>query len=651
MLRPLIACILFVSLLAPPMAAIANALKVDDFVLLDQHGEAKRMHYRKDAPAIVLIVHGNGCQIIRSLAPDYRALREDYAQHGIPVWMINSNLQDDRASVQAEAQEWGLDFPVLDDSTQDIGRSLGLTRTGEVLVINPKTWELVYRGALNDRVHFERQKNSAKEQYVRKALDALLAGETPQYTENNGPGCAINFVERDGKNVSYSKTIAPLLMEKCTDCHVKGGIAPWAMSEYRMVQGFAPMIREVLRTRRMPPWHVDPEVGEWQHDAGITDEQRATLMAWLEAGAPRGEGDDPLLTVKPLDNKWTLGEPHLIIELPAFAVPASGTVEYQYPQVKNTLGRDAWVVAATVIPGDPQAVHHVLMGANTSLPEEGDKLTSEVFENYIMGYAPGNESAHMPKDTGVFVPKDAYYSLQMHYTPYGREATDVTRIGLYFADEPPKQFLRQEVVVNMRLDIPPHEAAHEEAASFRFYHDATIYGLTPHSHYRGRSSEFELLYPDGSEEQILSVPNYDFNWQRTYVFEEPKNVPAGTRIVHRTIYDNSINNPGNPDPEKRVTWGLQSEEEMLYGSVNYAWTNELAADPIHNELRSDTAQFMGVMDQDFDGKASKAELPETMVARIGNKWRFVDTNGDGALDHKELEKLFKRMSKQSKKEK
>lgn len=643
---PSLAYALLAVLVMLPSTA-SQALQVEDFVLLDQHGQAKQMRYHKDAPAIVLIVHGNGCQIIRSLLADYRALRDDYADAGVPVWMINSNLQDNRTSILKEAEEWGLDFPVLDDSTQDIGRSLKLSRTGEVLVINPTNWEIVYRGPLNDRVHFERQKDAAKERYVRDALDKLVKGEQVAFSQKDAPGCAINFTERAASNISYSETIAPLLIDKCAACHVEGGIAPWAMSEYLMIKGFAPMIREVLRTRRMPPWHSDPSIGKWKHDGSLSDQQRATLMAWIEAGAARGEGEDPLLKIKPVDNKWTLGEPDLIIELPPFTVPATGTVEYQYPNVKNPLDRDAWVVAATVIPGDSQAVHHLLMGSNTTPPDQNESQTSEVFENYIMGYAPGNESSHMPEGTGVFVSKDAYYSVQMHYTPYGRETTDVTRIGLYFADEPPKQYLRQEVVVNTKIDIPPNTAEHEEMASFRFYFDATIYGLTPHSHYRGKNSTFELLYPDGKQEVILSVPNYDFNWQRTYGFVEPKKVPAGTRIVHRTVYDNSSNNVGNPDPEQRVTWGLQSEQEMLYGSVNYAWTNELAAAPIHNELKSNTAQFMGVMDQDLDGKASKAELPAAIVERIGGKWRFVDTNGDGGLDHKELEKLFKRMQKKN----
>lgn len=636
----LLVALLGFAVLTPPVSAAG--MRVSDFSLLDQHGESHRLKYHKDANAIVLIVHGNGCQIVRSALSDYRALRDDYADRGVKVLMINSNLQDDRDNIAKEAQEWDVDFPILDDPTQAIGRSLELTRTAEVLVINPDSWEIVYRGALNNRVDYERQKVAASETYVRDVLDQLIAGEVPEFASVDSPGCLINFVERNGADISYTDTIAPMLVDNCTACHVEGGIAPWAMTEYRMILGFAPMISEVLRTGRMPPWHADPTVGKWQHDGGMSDDDKATLLAWIEAGAPRGEGADPLLALGPRHADWTLGEPDLILEVPAFDVPATGIVDYQFPQVENPLDRDAWVVAATIIPGDQRAVHHVLMGTVSEKVPEGKENEDDIFENYIMGYAPGNESAHMPEGTGVFVAADDWYTFQMHYTPYGRSATDVTRVGLYFADEPPAQYFRQQVVVNPAIRIPPRAAAHEEKAYFAFAHDAVIHNLTPHSHYRGRSSTFELLYPDGERELVLSVPAYDFNWQRTYTFAEPKAVPAGTRIVHRTVYDNSANNPGNPNPDEEVRWGLQSEQEMLYGSVSYVWAHEQAAEPFHDPVTADAAQYLGFLDQDMDGKVAKAELPGGMRKRIGWKWYFLDRNWDGGLDQGEMEKMLSR---------
>jgi len=632
-----IALFLSATLLALP--ALADTRHVDNFMLLDHTGKAQQLYYQSDASAVVIMVQGNGCQIVRSTLADFKALRDDYAGRGVRVYMINSNLQDTRQAIADEAAEWGIDIPILHDSAQIIGQSLELTRTAEVLVIDPKTWNIVYRGALNNRVDYERQKDEASAHYVRDALDSLIAGEEVEFSSVAGPGCIINFPDKDaGQSISYSDTIAPLLIENCVACHVEGGIAPWAMSEYRMVRGFAPMMREVIRTKRMPPWHADPEIGHWVGDAGITDEDTQTLISWIEAGAPRGDGVDPLTEIAPLDNKWTLGEPDLILELPAYDVPASGSVDYLFPVINNPLDHDVWVVAATIIPGDARVVHHVLLGSGDEAPEEGDK--ESVFQNYIMGYAPGNESSHMPEGTGVFVPAGGVYQLQMHYTPIGKATTDYTRVGLYFADAPPANFLRNHVILDPTIKIAPNAPEHEESAYFEFWEDAVIYSLVPHSHYRGRASDFQLVYPDGETEVILSVPNYDFNWQRTYTFTEPKKVPRGTKLIHRTVYDNSAKNPGNPDPDRLVPWGLQSHDEMLYGSVSFSWTNETSDAPTHSYMTSEAAQWLGFMDKDMDGMAAKDELPKRLRMNIGWKWWFVDKNHDGGLDREELEALM-----------
>jgi hypothetical protein len=459
----------------------------------------------------------------------------------------------------------------------------------------------------------------------------------------NAPGCIINYDDIDPAKMSYSETIAPILKENCVACHVQGGIAPWAMSEYAMIKGFAPMIREVVRTKRMPPWHADPEIGHWRNDVGMSDQDNKTLIAWIEAGAPRGEGDDPLKQIQPHENLWTLGEPDLILDIPAFEIPATGTVDYQFPNVPNPYDRDVWVVAAEVIPGDPKAVHHILAGSSEKQPQG---RLSEIFENFIITYAPGNEASSMPAGTGVFVPKGGVYQFQMHYTPYGKKAVDRSRIGLHFSEKPPANFYREQVIVNFELAIPANTEQHEEKAYFMFDKDAEIHALFPHSHYRGVSSTFEIQYPDGNVETILSVPNYDFNWQRTYQFTEPKPVPAGSRVVHRTIYNNSAKNRGNPAPDEIVYWGLQSEQEMLYGSVGYSWVNETTDKPIHDRGRADLFQMMGLMDHNFDGKVAKPELTNSLTRAIGDNFDQFDTSKDGLLDLQELGGMLQTIRKQ-----
>lgn len=619
--------------LAAPFAA---AKRVDNFTLLDHRGEAHELYYYSDARAVVLMVQGNGCPVVRNALPDLSKVRAQYEDQGVRFLMINSNLQDSRETIAAEAAEWNIDLPILDDDAQLVGESLEFTRTAEVLVVNPDGWQLAYRGPINDRLDYERQKEAADHHYLADALDAVLGGTAPNIEAKGAVGCLINFPEREAREehaaISYAETIAPMLKENCSSCHQPGGIGPWAMTSYQMVRGFGPMIREVVRTKRMPPWHADPHVGNWKNDIGLSIEERKTLIHWIEAGAPRGEGPDPLLEVaeRKQTSDWPLGEPDLVLELPAYDIPASGVVDYQFPTMKNPLDEDVWVKAMTVVPGSTEVVHHVLVGSTDGgeLPEDA---TDGVFDNYLGGYAPGTGSSVMPEGTGVYLPADSHFLLQLHYTPYGKAVTDVTRIGLYFHDERPAKFLRHGVVLNPFIHIPPNAKRHRQQAYIEFERDAELHTILPHSHYRGRSSTFALRYPDGTEEVLLSVPNYDFNWQRGYDFVEPKRVPAGSRLVHTTVYDNSAQNPGNPDPSKRVTWGLQSWDEMLYGDFVFTWVEETAGNPIHDNERLDDYQTIGFLDADMDGAVQMDELSERMKKRFARVFEHGDANQDQAI--------------------
>lgn len=608
---------------------------VDNFMLLDHRGEAHELHYHTDAAAVVLVVQGNGCPVVRNALPDLKRVRDRYADKGVVFLMINSNLQDTRELVRAEAEEWGIDLPILVDETQLVGEGLGLTRTAEALLIDPEGWELTYRGPINDRLSYERQLAEAKEHYLADAIDALLAGTEPHVARQDAVGCLINFPERENPahgQISYVETVVPILEQNCVGCHRPEGIGPWAMTSYEMVRGFAPMMREVLRTKRMPPWHADPHVGEWRDDAGISNEERTTLVHWIEAGAPRGEGEDPLprIAVAP-DSEWVLGEPDLVIELPPYEVPASGVVDYQFPTVANPLDRDVWVRAMDVLPGSTEVVHHVLVGLI-----DGDSNRGGVFDDYLGGYAPGVRPVELPEGTGMLLPKDDHFLAQMHYTPYGKAVTDVTRIGFYLHDEQPDTFFRQGVVMNPTIAIPPNAKRHEQRAYQEFPADALLYDVLPHSHYRGHSSTFSLVYPDGREELLLNVPNYDFNWQRGYAFVEPKPVPAGSRLIHTTVYDNSAQNLGNPDPSKLVRWGLQSWDEMLYGAFSFVWVDETSDRPIHDGRLIDAYQTIGYLDRDMDGRAEWDELPAPLKRRMAKDFEQGDADGDRALTASEL---------------
>ena len=613
---------------------------VDNFTLLDHEGRSHELYYYQDAPAIVIMIQGNGCPIVRNAWADFKAVKDSFADKGVRFYMLNANRQDTREKVRAEAEAFAYDLPILKDESQLIAESLGIKRTAEVLVISPEDWSIIYRGPVNDRLGYGQQRAEANEHYLADALDAVLAGGPVEKRIRRSKGCIVNLPETakraEHAAISYSETIAPMLEKNCASCHEEGGIAPWAMTDYSMIEGFAPMIREVVRTKRMPPWSADPHIGTFNNARGLTIEERRTLVHWIEAGAPRGEGPDPLAARISNATEWPLGEPDLIIEAPAFDVPASGIVDYQFPTVLNPLERDVWVRAVTVVPGDKTVVHHALVGSSEQVTKPGEGDYQDVFDNYLIGFVPGAESYIYPEGTGVQVKAGGEFRFQMHYTTSGRATTDKTRLGLYFHDEPPAHRLRQQVALNVALGIPPNTTDHMEKAYFEFDHPATIYMLFPHSHYRGKSSVFDVAYPDGRTQTILSVPDYDFNWQHSYNLTVPLDVPKGARLIHRTLYDNTARNLANPNPDRTVPWGLQSHDEMLYGSFMFRWTEETEDNPVHDELQFDIRQFFGFADRDMDGRLVRNEVWGGL-ARAWDEGSLAsaDVDGDGTLSFDE----------------
>ena len=618
------------------LGVVANAVSVENFELLDQDGNAHELYYYSDADAVVLIVQGNGCPVIRNALPDIREVRDQYSDENVVFLMLNANPQDNRESILAEASEWAIDLPILIDESQLVARGLGITRTAETFVIDPASWDLVYRGPLNDRLGYERQKAEAEAHYVSDAIAAIKEGVAANIEAEAAKGCLIN-IEEANHEVSYVDDVVPILESRCLSCHVPSGIGSWSMSSYEMVRGFAPMMREVLRTNRMPPWHADPHVGTWSNDRSISIEEKKTLVDWIETGTPRGEGEDPLAGLvaqieSTSDAAWPLGEPDLIVDVPPFEVPASGVVAYQNYELEADITEAIWVRGIDVSPGDTSAVHHVLVGTNP--PNSTSR--SGVFNNYLGGYAPGVAGDFMPENTGILIEPGSTVAVQLHYTPYGKTVVDNSKIGLYLHEDAPELIVRHGVVINFNLAIPPNTKAHQEGAYLEFDKDAELYSVLPHSHYRGRSSTFELEYPDGESETILSVPAYDFNWQTGYVFDEPKQVPAGSKLIHKTIYDNSKQNFANPDPDKTVTWGLQSWDEMLYGAFVFRWKEETTADRIHSRDKFRAAQTVGFLDQDMDGGIQASELNERMQRQFMPAFANFDANGNDAIEVDEL---------------
>jgi hypothetical protein len=499
-----------------------------------------------------------------------RSLRSRFGNKGVQFWMVNSNPQDDRESIRLEAQEFGVgSIPILKDELQLVAQHLGVTRTAEAIAINTTNWTIFYRGAIDDQLSEGAKKPQPAEKHLETALTEFLAGKEISKPKTPVKGCLIKFEWEAAADtpVSYVHEIAPLLQKKCVSCHSPGNIGPFAMSSYKKVKGWSEMIHEVVLARRMPPWHADPHYGVYANDRSLTPAEAHNLVRWIEQGAPRGEGDDPLASVSSSATGSDLGKPDFVVPLPAAqTIPATGVLGYRYVDAEVEMPHDAWIRAAAIRPNNRKVVHHVIVRVRYPEGAKG-KPPEEVF---FTSWAPGNTSPENPLDTGKFLPKGAKFNFELHYSTIGKPETDQSDLALYFCKERPKMLLETRTAETRDLDIAPGEPNAKSFCLYGFKRETLIFDLVPHMHLRGSWFKYEALYPNGKRETLLSVPCYDFNWQTEYRLAQPKRVPAGTWLLCTGGHDNSTQNPNNPDPSKRVKWGLQSFEEMFMGFMSVA---------------------------------------------------------------------------------
>ena len=387
------------------------------------------------------------------------------------------------------------------------------------------------------------------------------------------------------KAVTYSKHIAPIFRHKCESCHRSGEVAPMSLLSYKDVRPWLKSIEKEVKSRAMPPWSADPKHGEFVNDPTLTKDEYDTILNWIAAGAPEGNSED-LPPAKEWVDGWRIGTPDVVFEIPkAYEVPAKGVVPYKYFFVKTNFEEDRWIERAEARPDKRDVVHHILVIIVEGRDLRG--LRGNIWERYLTGTAPGEEPMIYAPGQGRRIPKGATLMFQMHYTPNGKKVKDRSKLGLVFSRSPVVEEIKTKAISQHRLRIPPNEANYvTEKSSRTFREDTLVTSLMPHMHLRGKSFEYRLIDPQGQESTILSVPKYDFDWQHSYVFKKPLKVRAGSRIRCIATFDNSKDNPANPDPSKSVKWGDQTWEEMMIGF--YDITRKLpepALDPIAKKKR------------------------------------------------------------------
>jgi uncharacterized protein (TIGR03437 family) len=399
------------------------------------------------------------------------------------------------------------------------------------------------------------------------------------------------------QTVTFSEQIAPIIYNNCTKCHRAGQVAPFTLASYDDVKRHAPTIAAVTQSRYMPPWKANASWAPFRDERRLTTDQIALIQQWVAGGMPEGDASKtPAVPIFP--EGWQLGTPDLILEMPtAFQVPADGPDIYRNFVLRTGLIGDKWIRAIELKPSARGAVHHVLFFADTSgdgrkldgqdgqpgFPGLGSVFTlglsnpaaalsnpallANALAGGLGGWVPGTTPAFLPDGIAYALPQGGDLILQTHFHPDGKTETEKTQIALYFAPKPPRDITQVQAPaffgIRANIDIPAGKNNYMVRGSFTLPVDVDAFSISAHTHYLGRGSRLTATLPSGEVRILLSITDWDFNWQDTYIFKDLVSLPANTRIDGELIYDNSDANPKNPfSPVKRVRWGENSTDEM-----------------------------------------------------------------------------------------
>ena len=380
---------------------------------------------------------------------------------------------------------------------------------------------------------------------------------------------------------TFYRDVLPILQEKCQSCHRPGGanimgmVAPMAFTAYDEVRPWSRSIARQVKARSMPPWHASPKHdGVFVNQRTLSEVEIETIARWASNGAPQGEAADGPPPRQFADSDWTIGEPDLIVRFEE-PVLVEDEVEDVYKTVTVTipedqLPQDRFIRAMEFRPGS-DVVHHIVIFTN-------DRRESLGFaQGMLGGMGPGTDATMFPEGYGRRLRAGSTIMFNMHYHKEpgpGTATYDQSEIAFVFHDQPIEHEVHWGAVGTMAFEIPPYTDNHEVVAEEVLEHDITLFAVFPHTHLRGKASRMTAIHADGREELLLDVPSYDFDWQTNYIYKEPRQLPAGTRLRVQMWYDNSKARAelAGIDPSRTVRWGQPTTDEMMYGFIDYART-------------------------------------------------------------------------------
>jgi cytochrome c553 len=422
------------------------------------------------------------------------------------------------------------------------------------------------------------------------------------------------------KGVTFSEDVAPIFHRHCAACHRPGGMGPMSLVNFKDARPWAKSIRESVINRQMPPWPADARYGHWSNDRRLSDADLNTIVAWVDGGVK--EGNPKQAPPAPqFNDEWTMGKPDAVITMDRdHTIKANGPDDYVWYTVPANFTEDRFIQAVEIRPGNAAIVHHAailvqrpngskdLVEARKQRQQVGSGEAQNIFvqegglnrvspsapvfddgcanakadgalgrdndntdiTNVLSGLAPGKGPDVFPEGMALRIPAGSDIIFQMHYSnPTGKTQTDRTSVGLRFAKQKPERLLYPRPISNYLFKLPPRVENHRVTACYTAREDIHVLRFLPHMHLRGKSMEVKAFYPDGRSEILLSIPNYQFNWQTAYEARQPISIRKGTRLMVTAHYDNSAKNKYNPNPDATARWGDATGDEMMSCFIYY----------------------------------------------------------------------------------
>ncbi|HEV3385526.1 MAG TPA: redoxin domain-containing protein [Gemmata sp.] len=573
-----------------------------NFTLKGSAGKTWTLHEQK-SKAIVVVFLATECPMCNEYLPTLAELAKTYTEKGVSVIGIVPDVEISSDRLAAHAKEYKISFPLFRDTAHVSIAALGPKSTPEVVVLDEK-FIVRYRGRIDDKYSARLKARSVVTRNdLAIALDEILAMKPVSLAETKAFGCPIAAIDAKKPvaetSVTFHKDVLPILQKHCQGCHRAGQVGSFELTSYKSTVKWAELCLEEVKAKRMPPWKPS-ENPLLAGERTVPSESVKILEKWIAQGMPEGNLKDAPPALK-FNADWMLGEPDLILESPSeMTIAAKGPDLFQVQVYPTNFSEDKYIVAMEMRPGNPRVVHHTVnfldtvgsarkleakAEANRSAddPDRGPGYATKMGlgflpnpANMLGGWAPGMLPKKLPDGVGQRLPKGADFCVQFHYHRTGKQETDRTRIGLYFAKKPVTQSFYMLPPAGLFWKIPAGDKDFKVDSSWRLMDDVTVYRLVPHMHLIGKDIELYMTPPDGKEVSLIRIPEWDYNWQEQYELKEPLKLGKGTILRVRATFDNSADNPLNPSsPPRAVMVGEQTTSEMCFVFLGIASTRSM----------------------------------------------------------------------------